>query len=272
MKYFFFIILIFYVTPLFSQKTNEHFKGKDFTVGQKYLIYQNDTYLYKKSSYDSKILKHLSAGEEIEVIELTNIPSGRGTNVGVYLKVKTADNKIGFVSSTDLALGFFVAKNGIIVMYQKQRHVEETLLHFNSLNTNGNVMDLGAFSFESPDFVINLYGDRGLNRIDHVISMTYRFNKCESLTSTMYLSLTLKTNEFLFFANLKNYCPDINSSTHQTIIFPDEEDGVNDGVVYYSEKKVLVEEKHNAFKTYIYTRVYKWASGTLIEPIVEYYW
>jgi hypothetical protein len=257
---------------VYSQKVKKQVADKGFFWGQSYLIYDNDSYLYKKASYDSKIVKAFSAGDEIEVVELTNIPSGRGTNSGVYLKVKTADNKIGFVSSTDLALGFFVAKNGAVIMYQKQRHVEETLLHFNRLNKDGKVVDLGVFTYEKPDFSLSFYGDRDLPLIDHIISLEYQLYDCESSLSTTYLSLALDKNELLSFAKLKNYCPDDKSSTYQTIIFPDEDNGVNDGVVYYSEKKVLVDEKHKAHKMYIYTRVYKWASGTLEEPIIEYYW
>ena len=86
MKYLF-LLFILCISLAYSQKSNEHIKGKDFIVGKSYLIFQNDTYLYKKPSVDSKIVKPLLAGEELEVEELTTVTSGSGTNLGIYLKV-----------------------------------------------------------------------------------------------------------------------------------------------------------------------------------------
>ncbi len=268
-----FLLLSFIcLTTVYSQGVNYHSKDKDFLIGQSYLIYQNDSYLYKKPTYDSKALKILTAGEEIEVIDISTVASGRGSNTGVYLKVKTKDNKEGFVSSTDLSLGYFVTTNGVYIMYQKQRHVDETLLHFNKLDEDGVVTDLGPFSYEKLDFSISLQGNRGLPRIDHILTLNFQSFYCEGPPTTQYLSLNLERNELLYVTLLKNYCPDEKYATLQKLVFPDEEDGVANAVVYFSSKKKLISKKNQEYKTYIYTRAYKWASGTLMGPIEEFYW
>lgn len=257
---------------VYSQNKNEHYKSKDFLVGQTYLIFENDTYLYKKASHDSKIIKALKAGDQIEIEEFTSVVSGQGSNKGVYLKVKTEDNKRGYLSSTDLSLGYFEINSEVSILYQKQRHVEETLLHFNKVSKGRETKDLGAVSFQKSSFTIHFDDNKGLPRIDHVIAIHFNNNSCDSAPSIKYLSLDLTNNELLQFAFLKNYCNDNKTSTLQKILFPNDIDGVKDALVYYSSKKVLFGDKYQEYKTYIYTKVYKWASGGTIEPIYEYYW
>ena len=67
-------------------------------------------------------------------------------------------------------------------------------------------------------------------------------------------------------------CPDEKYSTLQKLIFPEESDGVENAIVYYSSKKKLLDKKNQEYETHIFTRVYRWSSGSIMEPINEYQW
>lgn len=271
MKYFFCLFFIF-STIIYAQEKNYHSAQDDLVAGESYFIYNNEVTIFKKPDDQSRVLDSLSPGDAVEFVDKTTVVSGTKSNKGVFIKIETTNGKIGYISSTELSLGRFTAADGSMILYQQQQHPEDLLLHFKNIKSDGIIIDLGAFDKEYPEFYISIENNRGLSRVDHILRLDFIKHGCGAPQLTRYLSLNLGKSELLYFALLKNDCPSENVKRQHKLIFPDEKDGMKDVVVYSSSKKVLVNEKFQEYKTYVYTRVHKWAGGTLLRPVDVYDW
>lgn len=272
-RLFVFVFLVFPLGTVTVAQTVNHHENADnlFTVGNTYLVYNSGAKLLKKAEVDSRVVTELQILDTFIILERTSLFVGEGSMKGVFLKGKTSDGKKGYISSKNLSLGYLKLKSGSTLVYQTRQHVEDYLLHFKLSTLPGEILDLGAFNASSL-MSLTLYNHRGLPHIDHIIEIDNFDSTCNTSKKTQYLSFNESKNELFIFGHLNKYCPDLHIEKLERLIFPDEDEGIKNTIIYESRKIVLIDKEYQVYETIGYMRKYEWAAGSTYHTIRQNNW
>lgn len=228
----------------------------EFEKGSTELLYGNQVVFRSKPTASSDALDTLSICEKIKIIEKSNeitMINGQESN---WYKVK-AKGKTGFILGGLIALDHKEI-NGKTYLVSKAFHDERLYARVRVVDKNkefyGHETELVTHAFS-----IAVYSDRGIDGIEDMIKINlfaeacgvdggefYLFNDGKQLVEALHLTSVADGGVFWF---------------HESVRFPDEENGNENELVYIREFGESMNEELNWMKSTTHTLTIKWIDG-----------
>ena len=261
------LILLLLLTTSFSfcQEIVYHNPFLDLKSGEHYYLHGNDVKFRKLPNTSSEVIDLLKIGSKIEIIEKSKKTLLYNGIESPFYKVKFK-NKIGYI------LG------GLISIEKKET---ENFKYFFAFKRNS-----GPFSFSlmirflnkslelkekelklgNENFTIELYNNKGIEGIENILFINYFAQSCGARGGGVYYFGF--ENELKKVFEITVFSDSGISWFSEKLIFPNEENGVKDKIVYQRESGISEDEETNWVEIKKTSRELKWENGE-ITPKIE---
>lgn len=260
-------ILLFFcaVTMVVAQDPVYHDVNINLETGKKYALFGNDVKFRKSPDVNSKVLALLKIGSEVEILEKT-------TETIVYNGIDSPFYKIAYKGQTGYVLG------GLISLEQKQTDKLRYLFAYKKLEFQYQLLVRALDSNDefkeevttlgATGFTVQLKDNMGLEGIDAILHVQNHPEACGVVGSDIY-----------FFQYGKEYKKALQTTIfseaginwyNEKLIFPEEEEGVKNRIVFKKEQGEYGDEASNEIHIATTLRELRWENGQLLPKINEF--
>jgi len=244
---------------IIGQESIYHHINGDFTNGQQYFMFGDDVKFREAPDVNSKVKALLKIGTAVEIVEKTD-------KTILYNGIESPFYKVSHQGKTGYVLGGLISlekKQSESATYLFTFHKEEykyTLL-IRALRENQSFEQTSA-SLGSPGLSIDLIGNKGIEGIQHILRIDNEPEACAEVGGKIYFFETAN--------KLQNVFSTVVSSDagvywyNEELIFPEEEGGVEDRIVYKKEQGEYGDEATNETHTTIVRRELRWENGAIL--------
>lgn len=254
------LVLIIFTSifnPLLSQDDQRIIDYNfEFEKGKTERLYGDRVVLRSKPTSTAEALDTLSIAQEVKIIEKSSekmLINGLESN---WYKVKV-NNKVGYV------LGGFIAAdhkgvNKKMYLVSRASHDERNFVRVRVLNGDGSFYGHES-ELVTQAFTIAVYSNRGIEGIEDMIKINlfaeacgvdggefYLFNDGQRLIDAIHLTSVADGGLFWF---------------HESVRFPDEEEGWENALLYTREFGESIDEELEWMKSTKHTLPIRWVDG-----------
>lgn len=250
------------VTMVTAQDPVYHDVNINLETGKKYALFGNDVKFRKSPDVNSKVLALLKIGSEVEILEKT-------TETIVYNGIDSPFYKVSFGGQIGYILG------GLISLEQKQNNVLTYLFAYKKLEFQYQLLvravdSNDAFKEEvttlgATGFSVQLIDNMGLEGIDAILHVQNHPEACGVVGSDIYFFQFGKEFKKAFQTTLFSEAG-INWY-NEKLIFPEEEDGVKNRIVFKKEQGEYGDEASNEIHIVTTSRELRWENGQLLQKM-----
>ena len=258
------LVLLFLLMSclIYGQDIDYNNTYSDFDNGKTYYVFGDNVAFRSEADKNSKALDALKIGSEIEIIEKseqTLIYNGVESH---YYKARY-NGQIGYILGGLISLGkkemgpskyFYTYGKKDDTYYIIIRHVNE------QLEIHEAITDL-----RTNDFAVEVYDNKGIEGIQNIIFVNYLAEACavegggvyffqvnSEMKKVFTISQVSDAGVYWFFEEL---------------IFPVDENGVKDKIVYKKESGSYQDEATHWVETNTVSRELEWKDGTIVPKL-----
>lgn len=272
MKYVVLFMFLLWTAISDAQPENSHWNGQQLELGKTYYTFADNLTLRAKpdANGDKIALLPVNTAVTIEAISKSVI-----TVNGIALPwvQVTANGKKGYLASGLISLARLPFNNDSHLLYirvnSNTRDEYAQQISFR-LAGNNTYRELGTFDLQNLSFAVNVYDNRGLTGIDHVIQVDYLAESCGEEGGLSYFTFSTKTGDF----NSLGYFSSVGDADvyhkFEELIFPSDEHGMLDTIRYQGEEGSYSDKDETEYRTVQKAKDYQWSNGKLVKPIVKF--
>lgn len=247
---------LFFVTLSFSQKA--HCPECPFLSGQQAYVFGNDVKLRIEPSTESKVLELLKIGEWVEIIEITEASWPYNGYDSRFYKVKY-DDMTGYVLGGLLSLEKKTI-DGIDYFFAYSKEGDKTYLNIRSVYS-GSLLKK-KIPLTNTNINIKVYGSKGVEELDGIIYIDYDSDEDDQEYGGIYIF----AREGALAAYELSQSHDLENSFYsEKFIFPDDEGGIPEKIIFKKEKgHDYLGGEYEWLQTVVETWKLSWYAGELV--------
>ncbi|MFB9051595.1 SH3 domain-containing protein [Formosa undariae] len=257
------LIFLFIFQTGYSQDTKYFSDNYEFENGEIAFMFGDDVKLRDQPNTESDVLTLLKIGEQIEILEKSDLTMMFDGIESPWYKVKTKD-KEGFVLGSLISLDRVFDKNLAYFISLKKEDSKlflKTRVLESNLEFKENISELSTWSFS-----IKASGNKGLENIKSIFEINYLAEACGVDSGGIYLFYD--GNDLI---KAMNYTQVSDAGLYwfmEEYTFPTDEDGVEGKIVYESDSGVTKEYETEWTESKVIRRVLEW-NGKELFPKIE---
>lgn len=265
------VVLVMVCTALsVAQPENSHWYGQELELGKNYYTYANDLTLRDAPSKNGAKIALLPINTPVKLLAISKETILVNRLESAWVKV-IASGKEGYLASGLLALNRLKLADGSYLLYTREgtQEVYNQRILFRIANGTS-YKELGTYNLYNTSFSVEVYGNKGLTGINHIIEVGYLAEACGEQGGMSYFTLDLLTSRF---TNLGIYSSIGDSGVFhlsEELIFPSDENGSENTITYTGEQGQYEDDEETTYRTVQKTKTYTWQNGQLEKPIVKF--
>ena len=255
-------ILLFSTYLVLGQNYNYHNPNLDLKNGQKYFLFGDNVKFRKLPEKNSDVIDLLKIGTEIEIIEKSDNPINHNGLESFFYKVKH-NRKFGYILGGLISLERVKSnKTDYFFTFKKDNNDYYLLIRY--LDDNLKIVDL-ITELRTIEFTIDLYDNKGIEGIKNILYINYLAEACGV------------NGGGIFYFQLDNELKKVFEITqvvdggvywfNEELIFPTDENGVKNKIVYIKEYGEYLDEDTNWYETKKVSRELEWKKGEILPRI-----
>jgi len=256
------LFIILTTNLVMGQDPIYHNLSVDLKSGQRYALFGDDVKFREAPDVKSQVIALLKIGTEVEILEKTS-------KTVLYNGIESPFYKVNYKGKTGYVLGGLISlekkktENATYLFAYQNEEFKYTLL-IRALRENQSYEEISA-SLGSPGLSIDLMSNKGIKGIQHILRINNEPQACGELGGKIYFFETAN--------QLQNVFATMVSSDagvywyNEELIFPEEDGGVADRIVYLKEQGEYGDEATNETSTTIVRRELRWENGAIFPKI-----
>jgi len=228
----FIILFVLALNCSFAQDSNHLEINQEFKIDQIVYLFGDNVKLRNSPSVDSEVVKLLTIGEPLKIIE-------KSSETFMYNGINSPWYKVEHNNQQGYVVGGLISivekKDDNVRFLFATEMVDEKLYIITRALLNSNteyVENKSEFLGSNYGFTINLYNNRGVKSIDNILFINYLPESCGANSGGYYLFLD---NDNLYKAIDVLSSADIGFWESENLIFPDDPKGEEDQIIYFQE-------------------------------------
>lgn len=255
------LIVVLFITANFAlaQETIDHYPDNDLIHGEQYALFGNDVKFREQPNTNSKVLTVLKIGEMVEIIEKSDKTLPYNGIESPFYKVRYK-SEIGYILGGLLSLERKESEHMTYVFAYKKDGEKYKLL-IRSITKNLEINEITT-ALGNPRVSIHLSNNKGLSDIDNILYINNEAEACMVEGGGIY-----------FFQTKNDLKKVFQTSTWSDagvfwqvdkLIFPAEENGVENKIVYEYEQGQYGDEETNEIFITKKTKELRWENGDIL--------
>ncbi|WP_179335528.1 SH3 domain-containing protein [Winogradskyella costae] len=228
----FIIVFILALNFSFAQDSNHLEINQEFNIDQIVYLFGDNVKLRHSPSVDSDVVKLLTIGEPLRIIEKSSESFVYNGINSPWYKVEH-NNQHGYVVGGLISIVEKKADN-VRFLFATEMVEEKLYIITRALITSKTEYfeNKSEFLGSNYGFKINLYNNRGVNSIDNILFINYLPESCGANSGGYYLFLDSNN---LYKAIDVFSSADIGFWESENLIFPNDPKGEKDKIIYFQE-------------------------------------
>ncbi|QDO93903.1 SH3 domain-containing protein [Formosa sediminum] len=255
-------IFLFMSCLIYSQDIDYNNTYSDLENGKEYYLFGNDVAFRTDPDTKSKTIDLIKIGSKIQIIEKsenTVLYNGLPSN---YYKVKY-NEQIGYVLGGLISLGKKeMGASTYFYTYGKKNDTYYIIIRH--VNDKQEITE-ATTDLKTNDFALEVYDNKGIQGIDNIIFVNYLAEACGvegggvyffevdgSMTKVFNISQMSNAGIYWYF---------------ETLIFPNDKDGIDGKIVYKKESGTYQDEATNWVEINTVSRELEWKNGEILPKL-----
>lgn len=233
--------------------------GNELKVGDTAFLYGDKVNFREEPNLNSKVVEQLPIGTPLEILESVKydgVPD-------VWYKAKYGD-KVGYIKGELLSLTKFTGgrNNDTDFYFSRRDHDDRSYLDIRAVRGKELITEFPVLLYGSHSFSLSMSDDRGLAEVDNLFTIDYHAEACGVDGGLTYVWWSYK--QFYHLADLSEIGDGGAFYTTETFIFPEDEGGLPDVIIYDKESTEYYDDETEWTITTKEHRVYRWGGDRLI--------
>jgi hypothetical protein len=236
-----------------------------FEPGKDYAVFGDKVKMRSGPGTAHPVIKIIKIGEKVNIVETTaEFMEYNGINTPWY-KIKYRD-QVGFVLGGLIAIKSFEEDNFTILSSLKQKEDYQSKIVLRILKDSNSYKEF-TFDLVGDNFNITLLNSKGLKSITKLLEINYNAQSCGAEGGVSYFYFDGDSISHL--ATLHSVSEAGIFSTSESFIFPDDEGGIVDKIIYKKSIEEVQDEKSQWHVKTEESRILNW-DGRKIFPSLPF--
>lgn len=260
------LLIILLLIPLCTYAQNDHddylLSIHEFEPGSTQYLFGNRVVLRDGPSKDALSMDTLDAGEEIKIVEKTQLYENYGGVEWPWYRVNV-DDKTGYILSGLISFNNVACEKGKYLVSMRKTE-DKAYARYRYLKNDGTLIE-GETELETWMFTAEVKDDPGLETIDDVLYISYYADACGVNGGGIYL---FNDGEKLIEAIRLNSVSEAGLFWHhEQLIFPNDEEGVTARIIFERESGQFMDDEMEWVEIQKTIFPLRWGDGTLFPEI-----
>lgn len=258
------LLLVLVSSFVMGQAPIYHDVNVDFKIGEQYVLFGDDVKFRKAPDVKSKIIKLLKIGSEVEILEKTSKTAAYNGIESPFYKV-SHNEKTGYILGGLISLETKESENATYLFAYKKEEFRFSVL-VRSLKKDKTFTELSS-PLGNSGLSIKLMDNQGLTGVQNILLLDNRAEACGIMGGDIYFFETETGLKNVFSTTI--YSDAGVNWYNEELVFPSDEGGVEDRVVYQREKGENGDEATNELHIYRTSRELRFENGELLPKVQE---
>ncbi|TAI48138.1 SH3 domain-containing protein [Flagellimonas allohymeniacidonis] len=246
-----------------QENPNSSWEASDFKPGEQVFLFGNNVKLRSDPRIESEVIELLRIGEWVEIIEKTKFSWPYKGFDSPFYKVKY-DTEVGYILGGLLSLEK-KSLNGIDYYFAISKEGERSFLNMRHVEEGDYVEQKTALS--NVNFKIKVLDNKGVPHLDSILLIDYQAEACGEEGGGIYFFV--HGNHLIKVGELSQISEAGIFYYAETFVFPDDENGVPEKILFKKEQAQNLDEASQWTQTSTESRLLSWVNGNLIPDLRE---